>query len=623
MFDVYYHCKTREFPILCEFPRSFLSRHNAANRPFKCLFKEIIIQFSNFSLHPLILSAVTEEGYETPTPIQLQAIPPVMRGKDLLGIAQTGTGKTAAFALPILHLLAQKPDGRRPGTTRVLVLVPTRELAVQVRESFDRYGRNLKLHTYCVFGGVPEKPQKAAMARGLDVCVATPGRLIDLIGQKALTLDKLGILVLDEADHMLDMGFFRDIQRIVALLPVNRQNLFFSATMPSDIAKLASAILRSPIRVEVTPSATPIELITQHLYYANRREKILLLKVLLKDEAISRALVFMKTKHSANRVCDELTAANISAAAIHGNKSQNRRQEALAGFQQGSIRVLVATDIAARGIDVDNVSHVFNFDLPNVPETYVHRIGRTARAGASGVAISFCSVEERSDLAAIERLIHRSIPRSDTTAVLKEAGITAADFIDKDVHHRAPVQQKPKFAYDKQWRGHAKKAEGSRPASRPHFDRKNSERPPHGSPHARPTGATNRPHPLDNQQSGMSGTGDTHSPASTSSSRPQWQNRPPRQDRRDGALMTDRPQGDRQHHSRSPENQGRPRRFGNPHPREQRSEDSSRPRQHHSHSPANHGRSGRFDKLPDESQSTRPAPKKKYFINKSAGFHRD
>lgn len=432
---------------------------------------------------------------------------------------------------------------------------------------------------------------------------------------------------------MLDMGFFRDIQRIVALLPVNRQNLFFSATMPTDIAKLASSILRSPVRVEVKPSATPIELITQNLYYANKREKILLLKVLLKDEAITRALVFMKTKHSANRVCDELIAANISAAAIHGNKSQNRRQEALAGFQQGSVRVLVATDIAARGIDVDNVSHVFNFDLPNVAETYVHRIGRTARAGASGIAISFCSAEERSDLAAIERLIHTGIPRSDTTMVLKKAGITAADYVDKDMHHREPVLQKPKFAYDKQWRGHANKNEGSRPAARPHFDRNNSQRPQPASPQVNPTPQQNRPVHPDNQQSRTPRTEDVRtsrprfSPAPTSGQRPQWQNRPPRQDHRPDEQSTDRPRGDRPPHSYSPANQGRSSRFGNPHAREQRTEDPRSPRQQYaqasgSRSAPVHHADSRKRELPDEGRSTRPEPKKKYFTNNSTGFHR-
>jgi ATP-dependent RNA helicase RhlE len=366
---------------------------------------------------------VITEGYEIPTPIQMQAIPPVMDGRDLLGIAQTGTGKTAAFALPILHRLAADPHGRRPGTTRCLVLVPTRELAIQVRESFDRYGAQLQLRTTCIFGGVGEKPQKDAMARGVDIVVATPGRLLDLLGQRALTLKSLSILVLDEADRMLDMGFIHDIRRIVALLPVERQNLFFSATMPPDAARLASSILRSPVRIEVTPSATPIEVIDQIVYVVEMKEKQPLLKALLQNKAITRALVFTRTKHGANKLCEGLMRGGISAAAIHGNKSQNRRQEALAGFQTGAVRILVATDIAARGIDVDEVSHVFNFDIPEIAETYVHRIGRTARAGASGSAIGFCAPEELGDLAAIERLIRRKIPRGDARTIVKAAHV--------------------------------------------------------------------------------------------------------------------------------------------------------------------------------------------------------
>jgi ATP-dependent RNA helicase RhlE len=342
-----------------------------------------------------------------------------MLGKDLLGIAQTGTGKTAAFALPVLHRLAADPHARKPGTTRVLVLVPTRELAIQVRESFDRYGSFLNLRSTCIFGGVSEGPQKQAMARGVDILVATPGRLLDLLGQRALHLSSLGIFVLDEADRMLDMGFVNDIKKIVALLPVARQNLFFSASMPADIAGLASRILRNPVRVEVSPSATPIEIIDQIVYAAKKREKQKLLLAILQNKAITRALVFCRTKHGANKVCESLVDAGINAAAIHGNKSQNRRQEALAGFQDGAIRILVATDIAARGIDVDNVSHVVNYDLPEVAETYVHRIGRTARAGASGTAISFCSPEERASLAAIDRLILKKVPRGDATGILK------------------------------------------------------------------------------------------------------------------------------------------------------------------------------------------------------------
>lgn len=369
----------------------------------------------------------------------MQAIPPVLSGKDLLGIAQTGTGKTAAFALPILNRLAADPKSRVPGTTRVLVLVPTRELAIQVRESFDRYGVHLKLRSTCIYGGVPDGPQKQAMAIGVDILVATPGRLIDLLNRRVLTLRTLDIFVLDEADQMLDMGFIHDIRKIVALLPPVRQNLFFSATMPADIAGLASKILRNPVRVEVTPAATPIEVIDQIVYAIEKKDKQKTLTVLLQNNTVTRALVFTRTKHGANRVCEGLQKSGIAAAAIHGNKSQNRRQQSLSDFQTGSIRVLVATDIAARGIDVDSVSHVFNFDLPEVAETYVHRIGRTARAGASGIAISFCSMEERGYLAGIDRLILKKIPRGDASSILKTQPIrpdsinSAAGRYDKDL----------------------------------------------------------------------------------------------------------------------------------------------------------------------------------------------
>jgi len=426
------------------------------------------------SLHPSIVQAVAGEGYQTPTPIQLQAIPPVLLGKDLLGIAQTGTGKTAAFALPILHRLAAHPHARKPGTTRVLVLVPTRELAIQVRESFDRYGGNLNLRSTVIFGGVPDGPQKQAMARGVDILVATPGRLLDLLGRRSLHLSSVGIFVLDEADRMLDMGFINDIKKIIALLPQTRQNLFFSATMPADIAALASKILRSPVRVEVTPSATPIEIIDQIVYAAEKQEKQKLLLAILQNKAMTRALVFCRTKHGANKVCESLVAAGIAACAIHGNKSQNRRQEALAGFQNGVIRVLVATDIAARGIDVDEVSHVVNYDLPEVAETYVHRIGRTARAGALGSAISFCSLEERVYLAAIDRLILKKVPRGDATVMLKTS-IIAPDSIfskqgryDKDLRVYLPgtgeTRGKPNVPTH---RAASKQHQGSRSQERP------------------------------------------------------------------------------------------------------------------------------------------------------------
>ncbi len=383
----------------------------------------------------------------------------------------------------------------------MLVLVPTRELAIQVRESFDRYGSQLSLRSTCIFGGVPDGPQKQAMARGVDILVATPGRLLDLLGRRALHLSSLGIFVLDEADRMLDMGFINDIKKIVALLPQTRQNLFFSATMPADIAGLASKILRNPVRIEVTPSATPIEIIDQIVYAAEKREKQKLLLAILQNKAITRALVFCRTKHGANKVCESLVEAGIVASAIHGNKSQNRRQEALAGFQCGAIRILVATDIAARGIDVDNVSHVVNYDLPEVAETYVHRIGRTARAGASGTAISFCSLEERVYLAAIDRLILRKVPRGDAAGLLKTP-IIAPDSIlskngryDKDLRVYLPgageTRGKPAAPVPRASPEHHR---GSRPRNRPHH-RDNDEshgKPKHRQGHFRHSGAQSR-----------------------------------------------------------------------------------------------------------------------------------
>ncbi|MEN9355704.1 MAG: hypothetical protein RL318_3029 [Fibrobacterota bacterium] len=375
------------------------------------MFKESIIRFQDLALTEPLLKALQEEGYETPTPIQQQAIPHLLEGRDLLGIAQTGTGKTAAFALPILQRLAESGRARQPKTTRALILAPTRELAIQVEESFKTYGRHLPLRSTCIFGGVGEQPQKVAMARGVDILVATPGRLLDLLNQGAFTLSSLEVFVLDEADRMLDMGFIHDIRRVVKLLPPNRHNLFFSATMPDDIAGLAGSILHNPARVEVTPVSTPVERIAQRLHFVGKTAKHQLLRhLLLNDAGIARVIVFSRTKHGANRIAENLEKAGITAAAIHGNKSQNRRQEALAGFREGNLRALVATDIAARGIDVDGVTHVINFDLPDVPETYVHRIGRTARAGADGAAITFCSSEERDELRQVERLIKRTIP---------------------------------------------------------------------------------------------------------------------------------------------------------------------------------------------------------------------
>ncbi len=366
--------------------------------------------FSDFGLAAPILKALAAEGYATPTPIQSQAIPHALAGRDLCGIAQTGTGKTAAFALPILHRLAAAPRPALRKGCRTLVLSPTRELAGQIADSFRAYGRHLRLSTAVVFGGVSIGAQERALANGVDVLVATPGRLLDLVDRRSLELRHVEILVLDEADQMLDLGFIHALKRIVKLLPAQRQSLFFSATMPKAIAALAGEYLADPVQVAVAPVATTAERVEQHVLFVPTGQKQALLHHVLKDEAMERALVFTRTKHGADRVVRHLARAGIEAAAIHGNKSQPQRERALAGFRSGHCRVLVATDIAARGIDVEGVTHVINFDLPNVPESYVHRIGRTARAGAAGVAISFCNGEERAYLRDIEKLTRLKVP---------------------------------------------------------------------------------------------------------------------------------------------------------------------------------------------------------------------
>ena len=364
--------------------------------------------FKQLDIIEPILKAVAAEGYTIPTPIQQQAIPLVLQRKDLLGCAQTGTGKTAAFAIPILQILyEQKPMA--PGI-KVLILTPTRELAIQIDESFAAYGKFTGIRHTVIFGGVSQLNQTNALKRGVDVLVATPGRLLDLMTQGYIRLDKLQIFVLDEADRMLDMGFIHDVKKIIAKLPAKRQTLFFSATMPPEIQKLANVLLTHPAKVEVTPPATTVDKIEQSLYHVGKMEKPELLLHLLENKAIKTALVFTRTKHGADKVVKILQRQNIRSAAIHGNKSQNARQGALSDFKNGTLRVLVATDIAARGIDIDELTHVFNFDLPNVPETYVHRIGRTGRAGNTGIAISFSSVEEREELRDIQKLIGKTIP---------------------------------------------------------------------------------------------------------------------------------------------------------------------------------------------------------------------
>ena len=360
--------------------------------------------FSDLGLAQPILKALEATGYDTPTPIQQQAIPPLLEGRDLCGIAQTGTGKTAAFALPSLHHFATKPKARQQYSCRMLVLSPTRELAAQIAESFKTYGKFLGLKTEYVFGGMPIFSQKKKLAAGVDILVATPGRLIDLIEQRAVTLKDVEIFVLDEADQMMDLGFIHALKRIDQLLPKQRQTLFFSATMPKAIAELGNRFLNNPVRVSVAPAATTAERVEQFVTFVEQREKQTLLTLKLQTEEIDRALVFTRTKHGADRVVRGLAGAGIKAAAIHGNKSQGQRTAALQSFRDGQIKILVATDIAARGIDVPGVSHVFNFEQPNVPEQYVHRIGRTARAGREGVAMSFVAGDERGYMKDIERL---------------------------------------------------------------------------------------------------------------------------------------------------------------------------------------------------------------------------
>lgn len=369
-----------------------------------------MINFSSLNLNKNILSALEEKGYSTPTPIQEQAIPHILEKHDIMGIAQTGTGKTAAFSLPILHNLAQSNQKVKSNHVRCLILTPTRELASQIADNIEFYGKNLNMTHAVIFGGVSEKPQIQKLSKGLDILIATPGRLLDLMGQGYINYSQLEVLVLDEADRMLDMGFINDVKKIIAKLPKERQALFFSATMSETISRLANSILKDPVRVEVTPQSTTVEKISQSLLLVHRSHKSELLKTILKHNNIDHVLVFTQMKHAANKVVEDLCKNGINAAVIHGNKSQGAREKALADFRSGAVRVLIATDIAARGIDIPTISHVINYDLPQDPESYVHRIGRTARAGREGVAISFCDDSERMLLSAIERTIRMKIP---------------------------------------------------------------------------------------------------------------------------------------------------------------------------------------------------------------------
>lgn len=374
------------------------------------------MSFEKLNLIAPILSALKNEGYTQPTPIQEQSIPLVLNRKDLLGCAQTGTGKTAAFAIPILQLLCEEKPTSGKREIRSLVLTPTRELAIQIAESFENYGKNTHLKYLVVFGGVSQHSQVEALRKGVDVLIATPGRLLDLMNQRYVALDRIEFFVLDEADRMLDMGFVHDVKKVIAKLPAKRQSLFFSATMPPAIVSLADSILSNPSKVEVAPVSSTANTINQMVYFVDKENKMALMTDLLQDGRIERVLVFTRTKHGADKVAKGLIKAGIPSQAIHGNKSQNARQNALNNFKSKLTRVLVATDIAARGIDIDELTHVINYELPNVPESYVHRIGRTGRAGASGIAIAFCNAEEKEYLRDIQKLIGKQIPVMDDHA---------------------------------------------------------------------------------------------------------------------------------------------------------------------------------------------------------------
>lgn len=411
------------------------------------LFNQQYMSFESLKLDTPFLKAVQEEGYSTPTPIQAQAIPLVLEGNDLLGCAQTGTGKTAAFAIPILQLLNNSKSFDRRKKIRSLIVTPTRELAIQIEESLVAYGRHTKLTSTVIFGGVNQNPQTRVLQQGVDILVATPGRLLDLMNQGFISLKDVEIFVLDEADRMLDMGFIHDVKKLLAVLPKKRQSLFFSATMPPEIVKLADSILHNPSKVEVTPVSSTAETINQFMYFVDKGNKNALLLDILKDPKIKTVLVFTRTKHGADKVVKVLIKNNITAEAIHGNKAQNARQRALSNFKAQTTRVLVATDIAARGIDVDELAHVINFEIPNIPETYVHRIGRTGRAGANGTALSFCDAEEKTDLRDIEKLIGKKIPVIDA--------------------HPYPLMDHNPVKEVKQQRGRGRSTDRAKPAAEP------------------------------------------------------------------------------------------------------------------------------------------------------------
>ena len=400
--------------------------------------------FQTLGVSEPLLRALVTENYTHPTPIQSQAIPAILEGRDVLGLAQTGTGKTAAFGLPLLQRLSQDRTVAGPHGVRALILAPTRELAVQISDSLKTYGRHLHLRHTVILGGVSQGKQVEAMRHGVDILVATPGRLLDLVRQKQVRLDKCATLVIDEADRMFDMGFIKDVRKLVAALPKQRLSLLFSATMPKEVAHLVQEILHQPLRIEVSPQKVAVEIIEQSVYHVATQDKRGLLHKLLQDAAMKRVIVFTRTKHGANKVADQLGKNGFKADAIHGNKSQNARQRALESFREGKVRVLVATDIAARGIDIDDITHVVNFDLPNEPESYVHRIGRTARAGAGGTAIAFCDASERNLLKAIERLTRQPmkvvgtppLPVSTANDDAREQPKRTIDYAKKRPRHR-------------------------------------------------------------------------------------------------------------------------------------------------------------------------------------------
>jgi ATP-dependent RNA helicase RhlE len=434
--------------------------------------------FDELNLIDPILKALKEEGYTNPTPIQAQAIPSLLQGKDLLGCAQTGTGKTAAFAIPIIQLLYnQREQDRKRKLTSTLILTPTRELAIQIGDSFEAYGRYTGLKHTVIFGGVSQHGQTNALKHGIDILIATPGRLLDLMQQGFVDLNHIKLFVLDEADRMLDMGFVHDVKKVLAKLPKQKQSLFFSATMPPEIVKLANTILHNPIKVEVTPVSSTAEKVTQQLYYIDKTNKKSLLIDLLKKKDMHSVLIFARTKHGADRIAKDLTKQGFKTAAIHGDKSQNARQNALNDFKNGVIKTLVATDIAARGIDIDSLSHVINYEIPNQPETYVHRIGRTGRAAASGIAISFCDAEEREYIRDIEKLIGQKIPVIENHPYPMQDFSPAPKSTNDRRHQKKGEHQTQSKTTNNNNSGRKFKGEAPRGENRPQGDKKFSGKP--------------------------------------------------------------------------------------------------------------------------------------------------